>query len=152
MHALVSDPGGDLDTCLSVSRSAAFQFPETVGFHFQYPGSYHQTTIIDFSGLNTEPASLIHLASDSRYRAYPQTSLLTCRLGFGQAGLVSIADTHPLVRINQFLSRMGFPRLWIYLGTTGNILTWQPWLPFAIGSTNLQLGIARNCRAIFQIA
>ena len=29
--------------------------------------------------------------------------------------------THPLVRNNQFLSRTEFPRLWIYLGTTGNI-------------------------------
>jgi hypothetical protein len=129
MHALVSDPGGDLDTRHSVSRSTAFQLPEAVGFHFQYPGSYHQTTIIDFSGLNTEPASLIHLASDSRYRAYPQTSLLTCRLGFGQVGLVSIADTHSLVRINQFLSRMGFPRLWIYLGTTGITLTQASLVP-----------------------
>ena len=80
---------------------------------------------LPISGLNTEPASLIHLASDSRYRAYPQTSLLTCRLGFGQVGLVSIADTHPLVRINQFLSRMGFPRLWIYLGTTGNTFRYR---------------------------
>ena len=74
------------------------------------------------SGLNTEPAPLIHLASDSRYRAYPQTSLLTCRLGFDQVGLATIAATHPLVRNNQFLSRMGFPRLWIYLGTTGRSL------------------------------
>ena len=84
-------------------------------------GGYHQTTTIDVSGLNTEPASLIRLASDSRYRAYPQTSLLTCRLGFGQVGLVAIAATHPLVRNNQFLPRMGLPRLWIYLGTTGII-------------------------------
>jgi len=65
---------------------------------------------------------LISLASDSRYRAYPQTSLLTCRLGFGQVGLAAIAATHPLVGNNQFLSRWGLPRLWIYLGTTGNIL------------------------------
>jgi len=131
MHALVSDPGGDLDTCHSVSRSTAFRFPETVGFHFQYTGSYHQTTTIDLSGLNTEPTSLIHLASDSRYRAYPQTSLLTCRLGFGQVGLVAIAATHPLVRNNQFLPRMGLPRLWIYLGTTGRILKF-PKLTFPI--------------------
>ena len=92
-------------------KPSAFTSPTT--------GSYHQTTTIDFSGLNTEPASLIRLASDSRYRAYPQTSLLTCRLGFGQVGLAAIAATHPLVRNNQFLSRMGLPRLWIYLGTTG---------------------------------
>jgi hypothetical protein len=38
-------------------------------------------------------------------------------------GLAAIAATHPLVRNNQFLSRMGFPRLWIYLGTTGITLT-----------------------------
>ncbi|MEN8251935.1 MAG: hypothetical protein ABFS32_23645, partial [Bacteroidota bacterium] len=37
---------------------------------------------------------------------------------------VTIAATHPLVRYNQFLSRMGFPRLWIYLGTTG--ITFNP--------------------------
>ena len=105
MHALVSDPGGDLDTGHNVSRPAAFQFPETVGFHFPYSGSYHQTTTVGISGLNTEPPSLIRLASDSRYRVYPQTSLLTCRLGVGQVGLVTIAATHPLVRYNQFLSR-----------------------------------------------
>jgi hypothetical protein len=62
---------------------------------------------------------LIRLASDSRYRAYPQTSLLTCRLGFGQVGLAAVAATHPLAGNNQFLSRLGLPRLWIYLGTTG---------------------------------
>ena len=48
MHALVSDPGGDLDTGHNVSRPAAFQFPETVGFHFQCAGSYHVTTIAYF--------------------------------------------------------------------------------------------------------
>ena len=127
MHALVSDPGGDLFTCHGVSRSAAFRLHEAVGVHLQCSGSYHVTTIA-FSGLYTEPAFLIHLASDSRYRAYPQTSLLTCRLGFGQMGLASIADTHPLVRINQFLSRTGFPRLWIYLGTirVKAPVTWRP--------------------------
>ena len=123
MHALVSDPGGDLDTRHSVSSSAAFQFPDTVGFHFRYSGSYPLTTTIDLSGLNTEPASLIRLASDSRYRAYPQTSLLTCRLGFGQVGLAAVAAPHSLAGNNQFLSRTGLPRLWIYLGTTGIILT-----------------------------
>ena len=51
MHALVSDPGGDLDTGHSVSSSAAFQFPETVGFHFQCTGSYHVTTIAYFGAL-----------------------------------------------------------------------------------------------------
>ena len=74
-------------------------------FTSEMAGSYHRTTTKGVSGLNTEPASLIRLASDSRYRAYPQTSLLTCRLGFDQVGLVTIAATHPLVRYNQFLSR-----------------------------------------------
>ena len=50
MHALVSDPGGDLNTCHSVSNSAAFQFPETVGFHFQLHGSYHKTTGMIYRG------------------------------------------------------------------------------------------------------
>ena len=71
-----------------------------------------------FSGLNTEPASLIHLASDSRYRAYPQTSLLTWLRGYGQMGFVAIAAAPPLTGNNQFLHRMKLPRLWIYLSTT----------------------------------
>ena len=63
------------------------------------------TTTIPISGLNTEPAldpgsspgqaliqgpaSLFRPASDSRCRAYPRTSLLTCWLDFGQVGLGS---------------------------------------------------------------
>ena len=42
---------------------------------------YPMSTTIHVSGLNTDPASLIHLASDSRYRADPQVSLLPCWLG-----------------------------------------------------------------------
>jgi hypothetical protein len=34
-------------------------------------------------------------------------------------GLAAVAATHPLAGNNQFLSRTGLPRLWIYLGTTG---------------------------------
>ena len=45
------------------------------------------TTTIHISGLNTEPAPLIHPASDSRYRAYPRISLLTCWLSSSQVGL-----------------------------------------------------------------
>ena len=59
------------------------------------------TTTIHFSGLNTDPLFLIHLASDSRYRVYPQVSLLPCRPDFRQMGLVS-TDTHPLGNTNQF--------------------------------------------------
>ena len=94
-------------------------FLRTSAFAFNTIESYHQTTTIDFSKLNTEPACLIRLASDSRYQAYPQTSLLACRLGFGQVGLAAFTAAHPLVGNNQFLSRMGHPRLWIYLGTIG---------------------------------
>jgi hypothetical protein len=74
-------------------------------FTSKAPEAILKPRVKDLSGLYTEPAFLIHLASDSRYRVYPQTSLLTCRLGFGQVGLVTIAATHPLVRYNQFLSR-----------------------------------------------
>jgi len=45
------------------------------------------TTTIHISGLNTEPASLIRPASDSRYRVCPRTSLLACWLDFSQVGL-----------------------------------------------------------------
>ena len=47
------------------------------------------TTTIPISGLNTGPASLFRPASDSRFRAYPRTSLLTCWLDFSQVGLGS---------------------------------------------------------------
>ncbi len=96
-----SDPGGDLTLAIAYPSLLPSGFQRLSAFT-SILRSYHETTILDFSGLNTEPASLIHLASDSRYRAYPQTSLLTCRLGFGQVGLVAIAATHPLVRNNQF--------------------------------------------------
>jgi hypothetical protein len=47
------------------------------------------TTTLHISGLNTGPAFLIHPASDSRYRAYPRTSLLTGWLDVSQVGLGS---------------------------------------------------------------
>src|SRR5262249_60620581 len=47
------------------------------------------TTTLPISGLNTGPAFLIHPASDSRYRAYPRTSLLTGWLDVSQVGLGS---------------------------------------------------------------
>ena len=110
-----------------VTSTLAIAYPGLLPSSFLRPSAFTSDIMeaiisprLGFSGLNTEPASLIHLASDSRYRAYPQTSLLTCRFGFGQVGLAAIAATHPLVRNNQFLSRTGFPRLWIYLGTTGS--------------------------------
>jgi len=61
------------------------------------------TTTIHFSELNTEPAPLIHPASDSRCRAYPWTSLLTCWLSFSQVGLSRHkVRNHPLGGNNQF--------------------------------------------------
>ena len=45
------------------------------------------TTTIHISGLNTDPAPLIHPAPDSRYRVCLRISLLSCRLSFTQAGL-----------------------------------------------------------------
>ncbi|QTA93407.1 Uncharacterized protein dnm_095070 [Desulfonema magnum] len=39
MHALLSDPGGILNTCHIVFRIAAFRSLNNVGFHFRFPGS-----------------------------------------------------------------------------------------------------------------
>ncbi len=92
-------------------RSAAFRIPEAVGFHFRLPGNYHKTTIKDFSGLNTEPASLIHLASDSRYRGCPQISLLTCWLSFGQMGLEPLLELTHWLAITNFFPHGGIPEV-----------------------------------------
>ena len=66
------------------------------------------TATIHFSGLNTDPAFLIHLASDSRHRACPQASLLPCWLDFGQVGLGYLRP-HPLGNISQFHPITGNP-------------------------------------------
>jgi len=68
------------------------------------------TATIHFSGLHTDPAFLIHLASDSRYRVYPQASLLSGWLDFEQVGLESF-DSHPLGNINQFQPLSGIPEV-----------------------------------------
>ena len=61
-----------------------FRCFQSVGFSLLR--GYPMTTTIHFSGLNTEPASLIHLASDFHsglpFWLCPQTSLLTCWLNF----------------------------------------------------------------------
>ena len=80
--------------------SAAFQLLHTVGFPLSIQ-VYPLTTTIHFSGLNTDPAFLIHLAQDSRCRVCPQVSLLPCRLGFRQVGLEPFGF-HPLGNINPF--------------------------------------------------
>jgi len=93
-------------------RFAAFRIPAAVGFHFQLPGSYHKTTIKDFSEqLNTEPASSIHQASDSRYRGCPQISLLTCWLRFGQVGLELLLEFTHWLTITNFFPHSGIPKV-----------------------------------------
>jgi len=58
------------------------------------------TTIIHFSGLNTEPEPLLHPASYSRCRVCTWTSLLTWWLAFGQVGLSRYAITHWVTSTN----------------------------------------------------
>ena len=80
----------------SAPRTAAFRRMQNVGF----PLPIHRriillTTTKSISGLNTQPvehpgifgAPLIHPASYSHCWACTWTSLLTCRLRFGQVGL-----------------------------------------------------------------
>ena len=89
-----------LNTCLDAFRSTAFQLLHTVGFPLSIQ-VYPMTTTLHFSGLNTDPVALIHLASDPRYQVYPQASLLPCWLSFRQVGLESL-DPHPLGNVNPF--------------------------------------------------
>ena len=67
------------------------------------------TTTTSISGLNTQPAPLIHPASYSHYWAGTWTSLLTCRLHFGQVGL----EPHPAlthwVTLSIFILPLGNP-------------------------------------------
>jgi len=58
-----------------------------VSFHLNLPRFILMTTTIHISGLNTEPASLLPPASDSRCRVCLRIQLLTCRLNFSQVGL-----------------------------------------------------------------
>jgi hypothetical protein len=69
------------------------------------------TTTLHISGLNTEPAFLIHLASNSRYRVCSQASLLTCWLGFSQVGLVSFPILTHWVAIINFFSFDEIPKI-----------------------------------------
>ena len=63
----------------------------------------------------TQPAILIHPASDSRYRAYPQTSLLAWWLTFGQVGLSQYAITHWVTLLNFILRLAEIPTIWAFL-------------------------------------
>jgi len=71
------------------------------------------------SGLNTEPASLLPPASDSRYRFCLRIQLLTCWLNFSQVGLsrTRFRITH-WVTITHFMGFLPIPRSRIYLGTS----------------------------------
>ena len=82
-------------------RISAFRPLHVVGFIPITLGISLRTTTIHVSGLNTDPASLIHLASDSRHRVYPQVSLPPCRLRFRRMGL-ELLRSHPLGNSNQF--------------------------------------------------
>jgi len=62
-----------------------------------------------FRGSITRPVFLLPLASDSRYRACPQVSLLPCWISIRQVGLVRLSLTHPLGNTSQFHPCEGNP-------------------------------------------
>ena len=67
------------------------------------------TTTIHFSGLNTQPASLIHPASDSPLGVGPRTSLLIWWLTFNQVGLESLLILTHWVTLSSFIPPSGNP-------------------------------------------
>ncbi len=75
----------------SASKSAAFRYFQSVGFCPDSRDLSLWTTIIHFSGLNTEPAILLHPAPDFRYRFCLWTSLMSCWLNFAHMGLSRIS-------------------------------------------------------------
>jgi hypothetical protein len=94
----------------SAPRTAAFRRMQSVGF----PPPLHReiilvTTTKSISGLNTQPASLIHPASYSHYWACTWTSLLTCRLHFDQVGLEPYPALTHWVTISNFIPPFGNP-------------------------------------------
>ena len=93
-------------TCSGLMPSSRYKLS---AFSSNTAEDYPMTTTIHFSGLNTDPAFLIHLASDSRLRACPQVSLLPCWISFRQVGLVTLSVTHPLGNTCQFHPREGNP-------------------------------------------
>ena len=94
----------------SAPKTAAFRRMQSVGF----PLPLHReiillTTTKSISGLNTQPASLIHPASYSHCWVCTWTSLLTCWLRFDQVGLeLQPALTH-WVTISNFIPPFGNP-------------------------------------------
>jgi hypothetical protein len=75
----------------------------------QTSGIIPMTTTIHFSGLNTQPASLIHPASDSPLGAGPRTSLLIWWLTFNQVGLESLLILTHWVTLSNFIPPSGNP-------------------------------------------
>ena len=67
------------------------------------------TTTIHFSELNTQPASLIHPASDSLHRVGPRISLLIWWLTFNQVGLGPLLILTHWVTISNFIPPRGNP-------------------------------------------
>ncbi len=84
-----------------------------------FPSSFRElslrTTTIHFSGLNTEPAPLLHPAPDSRCRVYLWISLLARWLTFRQAGLSFVPITC-WVTLSNFTSLWSLPMIRASLG------------------------------------
>ena len=94
----------------SAPRTAAFRWMQSVGF----PLPIHReiilvTTTRSISGLNTQPASLIHPAPYSHCWVCTWTSLLTCRLHFGQVGLEPWPALTHWVTLSNFIPPFGNP-------------------------------------------
>ena len=94
----------------SAPRTAAFRWMKSVDF----PLTLHReiilvTTTASISGLNTQPASLIHPASYSHCWVGTWTSLLTCRLHFGQVGLEPLPTLTHWVTLSNFIPPFGNP-------------------------------------------
>ena len=83
-------------------RSTTSAFSQSLGI-------IPMTTTIHFSGLNTQPASLFHPASDSPLGVCPRTSLLTWWLTFSQVGLESLLILTHWVTISSFIPPSGNP-------------------------------------------
>jgi hypothetical protein len=58
LHALLADPGGALIACRNAISTAAFRYPQNVGFYPRSPGSYSKTTMCTISGFSHTACSL----------------------------------------------------------------------------------------------